>query len=136
MDPSLVLQSFREIDEEFESGGSEYIAQTHALGRTHSFYFVMGFDDNSRVLAIGDAKATLQEAFERGRIVDLTEGYQPNDAYDRTILIERALRNGVPLEEAIGMTEGKPDYKTIDRKLGEPAGGHVSLAVGAPPQPF
>ena len=132
MDMSQVLQRYRDIDDEFEVEGRGYMAQTFALGAGHSFYFILGFDDNSRTLAIGDTHATFKGAFENGTRVDLTEGYKPNDAYDRTILIARALHNGVSLDEAVSMTAGKPTYEALDRKLGEPPGPNSAFGGVAP----
>ncbi len=133
MDRSQVLERYREIDDEFESGGKEYMAQSWALSKGHSFYFVLGFDDNSRTLAIGSATATFKDAFENGRRVDLTEGYKPNDGYDRSVLIGRALHSGLPLDKAISVTEGKPTYEALDKKLSEQ--GAAQAVAGAAPSP-
>jgi hypothetical protein len=122
MDRNNILQRFREVDTEVNitvgnreiSFASEFLAK----GQAHSFHFGYDYESDRHILAIGAKDDGAAAALENGTLVDIPRDAGFEGGYNRAILTERAMIGGLPLEDAVRLTEAISDYAELESALG------------------
>lgn len=136
MDRNSVLQGFRETDMEVNvtvgNRAIEFASEFCAKGRDHSFHFGYDYGTDRHILAIGGLDQGAGEALKNGVLIDIDKDAGFEGGYNRSLLIERAMIGGLPLDDAARLTEAITDYDTLERELGDASAPQQRPKTAAP----
>ena len=140
MKRDMVLQNFREPGTEptltRQAPGKapidyEFSTEFRALGKDHSYHFGFDFNSDQRLLVIAGKESSLEDALQNGTVLSLGSQSSMDQGYNRTLLIERSMIGGLPLDDAIRLTEAITDYDALEAQLGDAAPAPANTSTPA-----
>ena len=141
MKRDMVLQNFRETGAEAtvtrQAPGRapvdyEFSTEFRALGKDHSYHFGFDFNSDNRLLVIAGKDSSLEDALQNGTVVSLGQNSSMDQGYNRTLLIERSMIGGLPLDDAVRLTEAITDYDALEAQLGDSTPAPAAQRTFAP----
>ena len=145
MKRDMVLQNFREPGTEATTTRQipgkapvdyEFSTEFRALGKEYSYHFGFDFNSDHRLLVIAGKDASLEDALQNGTVLSLGPNSSMDQGYNRTLLIERSMIGGLPLDDAVRLTEAITDYDALEAQLGDASPPPVQKPAPAPQPAF